>query len=62
MGEAKKGLGKLTFNRSVQLLGREERLSSDAGMLLVREADHRLGLTESWAARLRDPRNPTKIR
>ena len=46
MGEAKKGLGKLTFNRSVKLLGRDERLTSDAGTLLLREADHRLGLTE----------------
>jgi len=62
MGEAKKGLGKLTFNRSVKLLGRDERLTSDAGTLLLREADHRLGLTESLAAKLRDPRDPTKIR
>src|SRR5271156_2500363 len=62
MGEVKKGLGKLTFNRSVKLLGRDERLTSDAGTLLLREADHRLGLTESLAGKLRDPRDPTKIR
>jgi Transposase DDE domain group 1 len=62
MGEANKGLGKLTFNRSVKLLGRDERLTSDAGTLLLREADHRLGLTESLAGKLRDPRDPTKIR
>jgi hypothetical protein len=41
---------------------REERLTSEAGALLLREADHRLGLVESLAANLEDRRNPTKIR
>jgi hypothetical protein len=62
MGEAKNRLGKLTFNRSLKLIGRDERLTSDAGTLLLREADHRLGLTESLAAELHDPRDPAKVR
>lgn len=62
MGEANKWLGELSFNRSVKIQGGDERLTSDAGVLLLREADHRLGLTESLAARLYDPRNPSKIR
>ena len=55
MGEAKKWLGEPSFNRSVKLKGGDERLTSDAGALLLREADHRLGLTESLARRLFDP-------
>lgn len=32
------------------------RLSSDAGLLIVREFDERIGLTAQFAAALRDPR------
>lgn len=52
----------LSFNRAVKVQPRDDRLSSDAGVLLLREADHRLGLVESLAAGLRDPRNPDRIR
>jgi hypothetical protein len=62
MGEAKNGPEKLTFNRSVKLLGRDQSLTSDAGTLLLREADHRLGLTASLAAHLRDPAGPCRAR
>jgi hypothetical protein len=41
---------------------REERLTSDAGAVLLREADHRLGLVESLAAGMEDRRDPAKIR
>jgi hypothetical protein len=51
-----------SFNRAVKVQSRDQRLSSDAGAVLLREADHRLGLVESLAAGLRDPRNPEKIR
>ncbi len=37
------------------------RLSSNAGRLLLREADHRRGLTASLAACITDPRDPAKI-
>ena len=56
----------LSFSR----LGRQEivanfdggRLSSDAGGLLLREVDRRLGLTASLAECITDPRDPAKIR
>lgn len=51
-----------TFNRAIKVDGGQDRLTSDAGLLLLREADHRLGLTESLAAQLYDPRQPDKIR
>jgi len=37
------------------------RLTSDAGGLLLREADRRLGLTRRLAACLTDPRDPAKV-
>ncbi len=37
------------------------RLTSDAGGLLLREADRQLGLTAGLAARIADPRDPAKI-
>jgi len=36
-------------------------ITSDAGALLLREADRRLGLTTALAACLSDPRDPTRI-
>ena len=62
MSERPRPLFEPDFNRSVKVMATDERLTSDAGFLMVREADHRLGLTESLAATLRDPRNPAKIR
>ena len=62
MGEAPKSFFEPTFNRSIKVRSREERLTSDAGVLLLREADHRLGLVESMADLMIDPRDPTKIR
>jgi hypothetical protein len=51
-----------TFNRSVKLRARDQRLSSDGGVLLLREADERLGLVDSIASRLYDPRREDLIR
>jgi hypothetical protein len=62
MGEGKKPLFEPSFNRAVKVRGGQDRLTSDAGMLLLREADHRLGLTESLAAKLCDRRNPDRTR
>lgn len=62
MGEAQKWMFEPSFNRAIKVRSRDDRLTSDAGVLLQREADHRLGLTESLGARLYDPRNPEKIR
>ena len=62
MGERRQPLFNLSFNGSVKVASTDERLTSDAGVLLLREADHKLGLTESLAATLSDPRNPEKVR
>lgn len=62
MGERHSWLFEPTFQRAVKVEATDERLTSDGGAILLREADHRLGLTESLAAKLRDPRNPKCIR
>ena len=62
MGEAKEWLFEPSFNRKIKVLASDERITSDAGFLLLREADHRLGLTESLARRLVDPRRQDLIR
>ncbi len=51
-----------SFNRSVKVLATDDRITSDSGLLLLREADHRLGITESLANRLLDPRRDDRIR
>lgn len=62
MGEAPEWLFEPSFNRAVKVCASDERITSDAGLLLLREADHRLGLTEALAQRLVDPRRPDLIR
>ena len=62
MGEAQLLLFEPTFNRSVKVRSRDDRLTSDAGALLLREADHQLGLSESLASRIQDPRDSAKTR
>ena len=62
MGESKKPLFEPTFNRAVKVRGGQDRLTSDAGTLLLREADHRLNLTESLAALLYDRRDSDRTR
>lgn len=62
MGETQGWFFEPSFNRSVKVLTSDERITSDAGFLLLREADHRLGITEALAARLHDPRRQDLIR
>ncbi len=62
MGEAQKWLFEPSFNRAVKVSASDERITSDAGLILLREADHRLGLTEWLAGRLADPRRQDLIR
>lgn len=62
MGEAKQPLLEPSFNRAVKVFASDDRITSDAGFILLREADHRLGLTESLAASLEDPRQPSNTR
>jgi hypothetical protein len=62
MGEAQKWLFEPSFNRAVKVCASDDRITSDAGFLLLREADHRLGLTEWLAQQLFDPRRQDLIR
>ena len=62
MGEARKWLFEPSFNRAIKVRGKDDRLTSDAGVLVVREADHRLGLTETLVARMHDPRCAERCR
>ena len=61
MGEAKDSGCSLSFNRSIRVEGRPDRLTSHAGALLLRETDERIGFTASLAAKIEDPRNPIWI-
>lgn len=51
-----------TFNRSIKVRSRDDRITSNAGALLLREADHRLGLIETLAKGMHDPRQQEWIR
>jgi len=52
------GSPRLSFNASIRVGESEQRLSSDAGALLFREFDERLGFTQRLAGSLLDPRDP----
>ncbi len=62
MGEGQCNIFEPTFNRSFKVQTTDARLTSDAGVVLLREAEHRLGLIESIASKISDPRNPSYIR
>jgi hypothetical protein len=51
----------LKFNGSVRVEAREERLTSEAGAVLLREVDERLGLTRWLGERLEDTRDGRRI-
>ena len=51
-----------SFNRAIQVEARDDRLTSDAGMLVVRELEERLGLVSRLANDLNDPRNPDYVK
>jgi hypothetical protein len=60
MGEILNDFG-LEFNGSVKLEAREERLTSEAGAVLSREVDERLGLTRWLGEGLKDTRDEKRI-
>lgn len=62
MGEQQSNLFEPQFNRSIKVQGTDQRITSNAGVVLLREADHRLGLVDSIAAGIQDPRRPDRIR
>ena len=62
MGEGQGWLFEFEFNRSIKLRHADPQISDNAGTLLLREADHRLGLTADLAGKLIDDREPGQIR
>ena len=62
MGEAHGWLFEPEFNRSIKLRQADPRITSNGGVLVVREVDHRLGLTADLAGGLTDPRDPQRVR
>ena len=50
-----------TFNRSIHIEGRPERLTAETGALLLREADERLGLTRDLTAKVKDWRKGSVV-
>jgi hypothetical protein len=55
-GEAQTGPLRLQFDRTVKLAFAVPSISSDGGLLLHRELDDALGLTDLGAGRFADPR------
>jgi hypothetical protein len=51
----------LEFNGSIRIEARPERVTSETGVILLREAMDRLGIVRWLAARLYDPRDPALI-
>ena len=58
MGKAQGKPFEPDFDRSIKVQCIDQRLSSDAGGILLRDADYRLGLVDSIAQSLLDPRDP----
>lgn len=62
MGEEQSTLFSPEYNRSIQVEARPEKLTSDAGALLMREVMERLGYSELVARHLTDPRVAGRVR
>ena len=62
MGEAQDTLFEPEFNRAIKVQTSDQRITSHAGAVLLREIDHQLGLIESMGERVADPRDPKKVR
>ena len=50
-----------TFNDSIRVEGRPERLTYHAGLMLMRELDEKLNVTRDLASKLTDARDPGRI-
>lgn len=61
MGEFQCSLFRPDFNRSIRVEARRDRLSSDAGVLLLRELMDRLAFPALFRRHLRDPRDPARV-
>ncbi|MCP3997937.1 MAG: IS1380 family transposase [bacterium] len=61
MGEEKNKPLRTEFNGAIRVEGRPERLTGDAGAIILREVDQRLGVTQHLASVLHDPRSQDHI-
>lgn len=62
MGETKPNVLRPSFNGSLAIEGRPEQMTANAGLLLLREVDDRLGFTAALSAELEDSRDPSRTR
>lgn len=62
MGDAQVNLFEPDFNRSIKVQSTDQRLTSNAGVILLRDAEHRLGMIGSIATKIHDPRDSRRIR
>jgi hypothetical protein len=62
MGEAKSNRLEPNFNRSVKVEFDDERVTSNAGVILLRELDDKLDITHAVAQKMCDPRRQDRIR
>ncbi|WP_146518719.1 transposase [Stieleria varia] len=62
MGESKTNILEPEFIRSIKVQTTDHRLTSNSGVILLREADHRLGILSSIAQNVDDPRRDDRIR
>ncbi len=62
MGESQNNLFEPEFNRSIKVQSTDHRLTSTAGVLLLREAESKLGIIDAAAGSMRDPRKQERIR
>lgn len=62
MGEVQGTLFRLDCNKSVRVEARPERLTADAGVVLLRELSERLGLSRLVRRHLEDPRDSSRTR
>ena len=61
MRENQRGPFQLSFNASLKVDFQGSRVTSDGGLILVRELDERLGLGELITQHLSDSQHPTSI-
>jgi len=61
MGEVNLPMFGLDFNRSIKIEAREERLTGDAGVFLLREAMEKIGIINWLSGRIVDPRDQNHI-
>ena len=61
MGDSNSRQFSPSFNGSIRVEGRPEKLTCHAGLMLLRELDERLGVTGELASKLNDERDPHRI-